>query len=90
MIIHHFLLKCIFEAYLIQFSIHFFSQNHQPLQEEPATELLHVRINRELDAARDDLIRDWKRLPDIISQSHIGILQVSYVYINLSLQRFFF
>lgn len=51
-------------------------QNHHPMQEDRATELLHVRINRELEAARDDLIAEWKRLPDVVSVSHVGILQV--------------
>lgn len=46
------------------------------MQEDRATELLHVRINRELDAARDDLIMEWKRLPDVVSFSHVSILQV--------------
>ncbi|VDK71443.1 unnamed protein product [Litomosoides sigmodontis] len=51
--------------------------NHHPMQEDRATELLHVRINRELDAARDDLIMEWKRLPDVVSFSHVSILQAS-------------
>lgn len=46
------------------------------MQEDRATDLLHVRINRELEAARDDLIMEWKRLPDIVSLSHVSILQV--------------
>ncbi|CAG9537664.1 unnamed protein product [Cercopithifilaria johnstoni] len=51
--------------------------NHHPTQEDRATELLHVRINRELDAARDDLITEWKRLPDAVSFSHVSILQAA-------------
>ncbi|VDP13889.1 unnamed protein product [Onchocerca flexuosa] len=51
--------------------------NHHPMQEDRATELLHVRISRELEAARDDLITEWKRLPDIISLSHVSILQAA-------------
>ncbi|KAK6104161.1 FAT domain family protein [Brugia pahangi] len=51
--------------------------NHHPMQEDRATELLHVRINRELEAARDDLIIEWRRLPDIVSLSHVSILQAT-------------
>ncbi|KAM3719228.1 Transformation/transcription domain-associated protein [Dirofilaria immitis] len=51
--------------------------NHHPMQEDRATELLHVRISRELEAARDDLITEWKRLPDVVSLSHVNILQAA-------------
>ncbi|EJD75551.1 FAT domain-containing protein [Loa loa] len=51
--------------------------NHHPMQEDRVTELLHVRINRELEAARDDLIVEWKRLPGIVSLSHVSILQAA-------------
>ncbi|KAL3994636.1 FAT domain family protein [Acanthocheilonema viteae] len=51
--------------------------NHYPVQEDRGTELLHVRINRELEAAREDLIMEWKRLPEIISFSHVSILQAA-------------
>ncbi|EJW77442.1 hypothetical protein WUBG_11648, partial [Wuchereria bancrofti] len=47
------------------------------MQEDRATELLHVRINRELEAARDDLIIEWRRLPDVVSLSHVNILQAT-------------
>uniref|UniRef100_A0A0R3RGM5 Non-specific serine/threonine protein kinase n=1 Tax=Elaeophora elaphi TaxID=1147741 RepID=A0A0R3RGM5_9BILA len=51
--------------------------NYHPIQEDRATELLHVRINRELEAARDDLIMEWKRLPEVVSFSHVSILQAA-------------
>ncbi|VDN25416.1 unnamed protein product [Gongylonema pulchrum] len=51
--------------------------NHDPIQEELSTDLPLTRITRELDNAKEDLIREWKRLPDIVSQSHVSILQAA-------------
>ncbi|VDM39812.1 unnamed protein product [Toxocara canis] len=48
----------------------------QPEPDE-STEVLYNRISKTLEAASEQLIKEWKRLPSIVSQSHVHILQAS-------------
>uniref|UniRef100_A0A915BXE0 FAT domain-containing protein n=2 Tax=Parascaris univalens TaxID=6257 RepID=A0A915BXE0_PARUN len=49
----------------------------QPEPDE-STEVLYNRISKTLEAASEQLIKEWKRLPSIVSQSHVHILQAAH------------
>ncbi|VDM94952.1 unnamed protein product [Thelazia callipaeda] len=54
-------------------------ENNEAEQDDLTTKTARDQITKELEEARDILVAQWKRLPDIVSLSHVNILQASNI-----------